>query len=396
MALRAPVSAHRLVAFALLAACSPTREVLRVADAGAGLDAGFVPGSAVSAGFGHTCAVSEGVLACTGSNATLALGLTDGRDRLALERVPGVEDGIDVGVGYAFSCVLRSGGRLLCFGANDRAQLGSGDLAPRGTPTQVFLPAPVVSFSAGFEHVCAILRTGALYCWGSNQEHELGQDEDAPVDRSVPVEVLPGTAFIEVSAGQGHTCAIAVDGALFCMGRNTNGEAGAGVGAANRIRTPTRVGTARYRHVAAGQNHTCAIADDGALFCWGQDSDNDGHPGPLGLPGSMAYAEPARVGSENDWTALSTDTFHTCGLRGGGELWCWGRNAEGQLGVGDMSIVPDLVHVEPESRFSSIEVGRFHTCARRDDGVLLCTGANASGELGVGDALRRATLTLLP
>ena len=393
MALTRPL----VLLLAVMLGCTSTREVLRAADGGPRPpDAPFVPLTGLSTGLEHTCTVSSGAVRCTGSNRTSALGLV-GADRQSLELLPGIDDALAIGAGYAFTCVLRNSGRLACFGGNDRGQLGTGDLAPRGRPTEVFLSAPVVSFASGFEHTCAILRTGALYCWGSNQENELGQGElEASVDRTVPVEVAPGVAFSDVSAGQGHTCAIAVDGSLFCMGRNSSGELGLGAGAPDRFTTPTEVGTRRYRHVAAGQNHTCAISadvDDGALYCWGQDRDNDGYAGPLGLPGEGTYFEPTRVGTESDWTALSTDTFHTCGLRAAGELWCWGRNAEGQLGVGDMSIVPDAVHLEPGSRFSAVEVGRFHTCARRMDGVVMCTGGNVAGELGVGDLERRAVLT---
>jgi hypothetical protein len=315
-------------------------------------------------------------------------------DRVTLSGVALAPDVLAVSAGYSFTCALRARGSLLCFGTNDHAQLGTGDFFPRTQPTEVFLPGRAFAFSASFSHVCAILGDGSLSCWGSNLEGELGQGDAAPgADRAVPVSVAPGMAFTEVSTGQGHTCAIALDGSLFCFGRNAGGELGLGAGMPSQVRTPTRVSTLRFRHVAAGQNHTCAIADDGALYCWGQDFDNDGYAGPIGLPGAASYPVPTQVGDGHDWAAISTDTFHTCGLRAGGELWCWGRNAEGQLGVGDMSIVDGLVHVDPAATFTDVAVGRFHTCARRADGVVLCAGRNASGELGSADLDRRALLT---
>lgn len=396
MALSRAITGVAALTCALLG-CTSTHVVLSAPDAGVvPLDVPFMPLSDLSLGVDHTCTVSSGLVRCSGSNRALALGLGEGEDRLSLAVVPGIDDAIAVGAGYDFTCVLRAAGRLSCFGQNGRSQLGTGDQVTRRAPTDLFLPAPVISFASAFEHTCAVLRTGALYCWGSNQEGELGQGETGmTVDRAIPVEVAPGVAFVEVSVGQGHTCAIANDGGLYCMGRNTVGELGLGEGSPESVSTPSRVGTRRYAHVAAGQNHTCAIsADDdaGALYCWGADGDNDGYAGPLNLPGSTMARAPVRVGLERDWTAISTDTFHTCGLRGAA-LWCWGRNGEGQLGVGDMSVVADMVQVEPDAAFIDVEVGRFHTCARRDDGVVLCCGKNTAGELAVGDLDRRAFFT---
>lgn len=387
-----------LIGWGLLASCISSREVLRASDAGAPPpDVPFVPALALSAGVDHTCVVDSGSVRCTGSNRALALGLAGG-DRLSLETLPTIDDALDVGAGYDFTCVLRNGsGRLACFGGNGRAQLGTGDRVARAAPTDVILSAPVVSFSAAFDHACAVLRTGALWCWGSNQEGELGQADEIPrTDRAIPVPVAPDTAFVEVSAGQGHTCAIAVDGGLYCMGRNSLGELGLGDGTPGQVAVATRVGSRRWSHVACGQNHTCAIsadADAGTLYCWGGDSDNDGHPGPSALFGSEPHRTPTELPLGGGWTALSTDTFHTCALRAG-ELWCWGRNAEGQLGVGSMDVVPDPVHVEPDAEFTDVEVGRFHTCARRADGVVLCTGGNSAGELGVGELSRRSSMTV--
>jgi alpha-tubulin suppressor-like RCC1 family protein len=54
----------------------------------------------------------------------------------------------------------------------------------------------------------------------------------------------------------------------------------------------------------------------------------------MGHDDGETHDVPARVGADADWTFIATDTFHSCGLRGEGALWCWGRNAEGQLGVG--------------------------------------------------------------
>jgi alpha-tubulin suppressor-like RCC1 family protein len=346
--------------------------------------------STFATGLEHTCTVANGGLRCTGSNNLLQLGLTDAMDRAGLTVVPGVDGVISVRTGDGFTCVLDASGVLSCFGSNTMGELGAGEsLDRRAEPREVELPGPIAQLEASFGGACAILQSGALYCWGNDGEDQLSQPN--PVDRifRTPVQVMASETFADVSMGQGHLCAIATDGALYCTGRNQVGECGLGAGAPDRISTLTRVGTPRYRDVACGQNHTCAIDEEGALYCWGGDREADGHEGPLGLATSDPQLSPVAIGTERDWTAVSVDTFHSCGLRGEGELWCWGRNAEGELGTGDRARITGPVAVSSESLFTQVDVARFYTCARRQDGIVLCAGQNRLGGLGPlgGDVL---------
>ena len=76
--------------------------------------------------------------------------------------------------------------------------------------------------------------------------------------------------------------------------------------------------------------HTCALRDDGALFCWGS---NNG--GKLGIGSEDPALAPTRVGLDTTWTEVSLGDAHTCGLRAGA-LLCWGRNfPHHPLGLGD-------------------------------------------------------------
>ena len=384
----------------VLCGCTPVHVVLVANDAAIDVDTGAMPlptSDGVSIGYQQMCLVSGGALRCTGSNRDGALGTGDGVDRTSPAPVGGAADVAAVSVGYDFACLLRTSGAVACFGTNSRGELATGDRLPRATPSAVTLPGAAVRVFAGFSHACALLRTGALWCWGSNAEGELGQGTNGTAsDALAPVPFLADTAFATASMGAGHSCAVAVDGALYCTGRNARGELGLGVGAPPQLLTPMRVGPRRYGVVAVGDNFSCAISADtdrGALYCWGTDDDGDGHPGPLALPGAVDHFEPTQVGVENDWINLATDTLHTCGLRAGGALWCWGRNAEGQFGAGGRAIIVDPKQVEGTASFDLLDVGRFATCARRTDGVVLCTGVNTEGELGVGDRTLRDVLT---
>jgi alpha-tubulin suppressor-like RCC1 family protein len=101
--------------------------------------------------------------------------------------------------------------------------------------------------------------------------------------------------------------------------------------------------------------------------------------------------EPTRVAT-TEWLLAATDTFHTCAIAlGGGDVWCWGRNAEGQLGSEDVSLrdAPTLL----DRRAISVDVGFFTTCLVDTAGVVACAGQNDHGELGTGDTDRPYAFT---
>jgi alpha-tubulin suppressor-like RCC1 family protein len=138
------------------------------------------------------------------------------------------------------------------------------------------------------------------------------------------------------------------------LGVNWDGQLGLG-DTANRGDGPGEMGDAlpsidlgRGRSataLSAGNYHTCAVLDDGAVKCWGFNGF-----GQLGLgdtawrgdgPGEMGDALPSiDLGTGRSATAL-TATSHTCALLDHGSLKCWGQNEYGQLGLGDTAFRGD-------------------------------------------------------
>lgn len=356
-------------------ACSTRLVLVENLDGGAP-DAGmFAPVFALASGQDHACALDHSTLSCMGSGASGALGIADGMDHATLTAVDNAPRWAEVSAGYASTCARTHLGEVFCVGSNDRGQIGVGDFNRRAVLARVSLPNAASHVSHRFAHTCVILRDASLYCWGSNDESELGLGVGASRTQPNPVEVASGVAFTDVSAGQGHTCAVALDGALYCWGRNTRSELGLGLGAAEQVQSPSRVGTSLYRSVVAGQSHTCAITREGRLACWGDDHDADGDAGPCGLATSAQIDTPSVIDERTDWLELSTDTFHACAIRSDNTLHCWGRNIEGQLGLGDRTRQHQTpTRIGTDADWIHVSVGRFFTCGQKRDASVWCAG----------------------
>ena len=105
--------------------------------------------------------------------------------------------------------------------------------------------------------------------------------------------------------------------------------------------TPAPAG---WASVTVGYDHTCAIRTNRALWCWGlNDSGQLGlgyytvGPG-VGTPQPQQVTSPAAAG----WATITAGFAHTCAIRSGGRLWCWGWNDRGQLGIGSRTYETDL------------------------------------------------------
>ena len=137
--------------------------------------------------------------------------------------------------------------------------------------------------------------------------------------------------------------------------------------------------------VAAGFGHSLALAADGTVRSWGDDS-----AGALGIGRSLATPTPGAVPGLSGVTAVAAAGDYTAVLKADGTVWAWGRNDNGQLGDGSFTARSIPVQVTGLADVVQIAAGRFHMLARRSDGTVWSWGANNYGELG-DDGPNRAT-----
>lgn len=264
-------------------------------------------------------------------------------------------------LGRQSTCALSSGGRVKCWGLNIGGQLGLGDTEDRGDqPGEMGMLLPEVAL--GTEHValgltaqeyrsCAVLDDGFVACWGLDGALGAGEpaargDDPGEMGAELPLMDL-GRSAVAISTGGQFTCALLDDASVKCWGLNVNGQLGVG-DTTLRMRPSANgdnlgtvsLGVGRsVKSISAGYEHTCALLDDGSVKCWGRNQD-----GQLGLgdaedrgdePGEMGDALPSvDLGTGRTATRIAAGDWHTCALLDDATVKCWGFGEAGQLGIG--------------------------------------------------------------
>jgi alpha-tubulin suppressor-like RCC1 family protein len=256
--------------------------------------------SSISVGGQHACGLTPGGLAyCWGADSLGQLGdsrVINSTTPIPVTRANQNTTFASISAGWRHTCALTPAGQAWCWGSNERGQLGIGaDGGAVDAPVAVQTSVAFASISAGGDHTCAITTAGSAFCWGSNLHGQLG---NAVVGQSnVPVPSAAGLTFTRISAstgtastiplpipepwkvvGRGHTCGITAGGAAYCWGDNTdlqlgNGPFSGGPQSANsspmQVATSHIPGGASFVTISAGSRHSCAVAADGAGYCWG-------------------------------------------------------------------------------------------------------------------------------
>ncbi|XP_042617759.1 probable E3 ubiquitin-protein ligase HERC4 [Cyprinus carpio] len=134
--------------------------------------------------------------------------------------------------------------------------------------------------------------------------------------------------------------------------------------------------------IACGDHHSVALTNDGQLFVWGDNSH-----GQLGLekdhPGSPS-AQHVQSLSGVPLAQISAGGDHSFVLSLSGVVFGWGKNSAGQLGLGDTTDrhVPTVVNSLNRKKTVSISCGGEHTATLSKGGTVFTFGSGGSGQLG--------------
>ncbi|MEO7455707.1 MAG: hypothetical protein ABIY52_05550 [Gemmatimonadaceae bacterium] len=249
--------------------------------------------------------------------------------------------------------------------------------------------------SVGGAHTCALRLDGALYCWGTDVSGQLGVGTARGHcgRRRSPCEGSPRAAatterFRTVRAGERHTCAVALDRGLWCWGENFQFQTG--VQGAVFVATPQRIlAGLSFIDVGPGATHSCAVRTNGVVYCWGE-----GSFGALGRGDTITTVIPAPIASSERFTLVRSGRLRSCAIALDGAAWCWGlewESSNGNLELFHQRLLPHRIDGLPPLR--DISVSSTSICALAIDGVAYCWESNAFGQLGTGTEAGTATPT---
>ncbi len=272
--------------------------------------------------------------------------------------------------GSGFTVILMPNGTVWATGSNGNGQLGNGTVVSSDFPVQVCAPGQIApcglfltgisAIAAGETHVLALRSDGSLWAWGGNTSGQLGYGNT--IASSVPIQVCADpictgflTSVVAMSAGGLHSLAVRTDGTLWTWGDNTSGQLGDGtttlrttpvqVCAGGQVVPPAcTVFLTGVVAVAAGNDYSLALRQDGAVMGFGNDlnsvlGDDVVPVEPIRPIAQPLHARPA------GWTAISTSTapggYSVMGIQADRSLWAWGNGASGKLGDGSAA---NLLH----------------------------------------------------
>ena len=196
-----------------------------------------------------------------------------------------------------------------------------------------------------------------------------------------------------VAVGQNHTCALTMDDEIRCWGDNSPGQ----LGAPTRVLRSARLQpvpipvqcpageVCKFRSLAAGGDHTCAVDTNGKAWCWGEDGTFATGDSSFGaLPNHTHRRIPAftDLGVSADFVAIDTDLAHTCAVTAAQDVFCWGDNFFGQLGAPRHPLIHPCAAGPAAAIDTNRDGGMSHSCAvHASNGLVDCWGDNSDFQL---------------
>ncbi|XP_053673272.1 probable E3 ubiquitin-protein ligase HERC4 [Anopheles nili] len=243
----------------------------------------------------------------------------------------------------------------------------------------------------------------AVYCWGNTAHGELGlggiEEEQVMVPRKM--DWSRAVEVTQAACGTSHTLLLTREGKMYACGNNDHGQLGHGSDSLpnkrprmSRFKLLTSLENYIITNVSCGVAHSLALTNWGHVFSFGSNTVGQlGHDTENGSVPRMVKT----IGTKHV-VQISSGQYHCLVLTNSGELYAWGSNSYGQLGIGTISekvTVPTLIQSLAGIPIAFIACGGNHSFAVSKSGAIFGWGKNTFGQLGLNDLNSRCHPTQL-
>ena len=274
-------------------------------------------------------------------------------------------------------------------GRGDEYQLGFGNSLDLSTLMQATDMIEVKQTIVGNNSSIILDNNNRLWVVGSNIGRALGIPGVDPVINWTCIDGL--WKYVATSISQNHTVAIKTDGTVWVVGLNYRGQLGLGDIDQRDSFTHVDIGGG-WTKVACGHEHTLLLNDQGDLYATGNFYGGTGFPDQ-----KLEFTK--TLGNVSD---ISTAFYHSLALRGN-YLWVTGKNANGQLGLGNtnhyltwqkVTGIPQVISVETGNGYGGESYGGISFIIDIDN-KLYGAGSNKYHILGLSDLNDKQTFTFV-
>ena len=298
---------------------------------------------------------------------------------------------------------INSSGELYAWGSYENGQLGNGKKGDGDINTYEVEQNPIKVLDNvtevitgpdiyGLVSACYAIKTGGdLYAWGNNEYGQVGNGQKGDGDSQTndcivtePVKVLSDVN--QVWAVNNNAFALLTDGSLFAWGRNIEGSCGAGQ-SEGEVASPTLImKNVSVKDICGGYGFSMVLMNNGDLYGWGRN-----YYGEIGIEKEKTYElenvlEPTKILS--GVKKIVSGNQYSLALMENGDLYSWGLNDAGQVGVGDeknVTIYSTTCVLYPSKILSGIvSIATYNddeSFAISNDGTLYGWGNNEWGHI---------------